>query len=79
VANREKQNVVITFTNGNVVKLSHIHSLDPSIHNEADRWSGIVEEIQVGDERYKKLFRPGSGMDFHEPDLTHVQCLERGN
>jgi hypothetical protein len=71
-AAREKNMLRVRFANGNVVELSHISLVDPSIYIEMDRWTGIVEAVVKSDEKFRKLFQPGSGMDFRGSDVADV-------
>jgi hypothetical protein len=75
-ASRNKCNILLKFKDGHEVAVSLVVPVDESIYNEPDRWTGFVENVVAGDDSYKKLFRPGGGIDFHEPDLADVKEIE---
>ena len=75
-ASGSKRNVLLKFKDGHEIEVSVVGPVDESIYNEPYTWTGFVEKVVVGDEWYRKLFRPGGGIDFHEPDLADVEEIE---
>ena len=62
-----------TFRHGDVFRLQGFDVVDPTIYGDTDRWTGwVVEAVHGSHPDFARLYRPGSGLDFHEPDITEI-------
>jgi hypothetical protein len=63
----------ISFTGGDVFRLSGFGTVDPSIYGDTDRWTAtVVEAVRGAHHDFARLYRPGSGLDFNESDITEI-------
>ncbi|MFN7813286.1 MAG: hypothetical protein ACK5SI_11570 [Planctomycetia bacterium] len=63
----------ITFTDGDVFRLQGFQTVHPTIYGDADRWNAsIVQPVRGKHLDFARLFRPGSGLDFNESDITEI-------
>ena len=63
----------LTFRRGDVFRLQGFDIVDPGIYGDADRWTGwVVEAVYGTHPDFARLYRPGSGLDFHESDVTEI-------
>ena len=63
----------VTFSNGDIFRLSDFEQVDPSIYGDTDRWCARVEEAVASmHPDFKRLYLPGSLLDLHESDITEV-------
>lgn len=63
----------ISFTCGDVFRLCGFLTVDPSIYGDPDRWTAtVVEAVRGTHPDFARLFRPNSGLDFNESDITEI-------
>jgi hypothetical protein len=63
----------ITFRHGDIFRLQHFSIVNPTIYGHADQWTATVVEAVRGDHPdFARLYRPGSGLDFHESDISEI-------
>ena len=68
VFNRDDEAVlVVTFTDGMVLKLRAAYQVDSSVYGKTGQWSAIVVQSVTG-----RSFTVGSGVDFLESDVSAV-------
>ena len=63
----------ISFTGGNVYRLSGFGTVDPSIYGDADRWTAtVVEAVHGTHPDFARFHRVGSGLDFNECNILEI-------
>jgi hypothetical protein len=63
----------VTFREGDVFRLQGFDVVHPTVYGDADRWTGwVVEAVHGSHPDFARLYRPASGFDFHESDITEI-------
>jgi hypothetical protein len=63
----------VTFTNGDIFRLRQWSQIAPSTYGDPDGWCAtVVEIVRASEPKKKRLFRPGSGVDILESDISEI-------
>ena len=63
----------VMFAAGDVYRLRSFSTVDPSVGGIPDQWvATVVEPIAGTHPDFRRLFRPGSGIQFVESDITQI-------
>jgi hypothetical protein len=63
----------ITFRDGDVFRLQYFSIINPTIYGYPDGWNAtVVDAVHGHHPDFARLFRPGSGIDFYESDISEI-------
>jgi hypothetical protein len=69
---RRGRPLLISFVDGDQFRLRNFVAIHVSVYGQTNQWSAEIDEMIAGSDRRKKLFRPGSGLDFLGADVVRI-------
>ena len=69
----------VSFIDGEVFRLRRFSIVDHSVYGNSDKWCAeVVEAVSARHPDFKRLHKPGNGLDLLESDIASIRDDETG-